>query len=107
MTDWNTGLADTMPRLKVKAKKMVRERIVLRREREELLGDNKRLFGELQRSKAAEAPAAAKGRDSETRLAMADVGCTVAQGVLEGVTRLVALEPEIQEKAARLARQIY
>jgi hypothetical protein len=78
MTDWNTGLADAMPRLKEKAKKMVRERVVLRREREELKGDNKRLFGKLQRSKAAEAPAASKRHDLETRLAIADTGRAVA-----------------------------
>jgi hypothetical protein len=73
----NTGLADAMPRLKGKAKKMVRERVVLRRERKELQGDNKRLFGELHRSKATEAPMAAKHHDSETRLAMADAGRAV------------------------------
>ena len=78
MTDRNTGLADTMSRLKEMAKSMVRGRVVLRREREELQGDNKRLFGELQRSKAAEAPAAAKRHNLETRLAMADVGRAVA-----------------------------
>jgi hypothetical protein len=78
MTDWNTGLVDAMPRLKEKAKKMVRERVVLRREREELQGDNKRLFGELQRSKAAEAPAAATRHNLKTRLAMADADRAVA-----------------------------
>ena len=84
--------------LKQKAEKMVRER-------EELRGNNKRLFGELERSKAVEVPAAAKRRNLEVRLVMADGGRAVARGALEeGVARLVALERELREKAARLAR---
>ena len=49
---------------------------------------------------AVEAPAAAKRRDLEARLATADVGRAVASGALkEGVARLVALERELREKA--------
>ena len=62
--------------LKQKAEKMVRER-------EELRGNNKRLFGELERSKAVEVPAAAKRRNLEARLVMADGGRAVARGALE------------------------
>ena len=84
--------------LKQKAEKMVRER-------EELRGNNKRLFGEFERSKVVEVPAAAKRRNLEVRLVMADAGRAVARGALEeGVARLVALERELWEKAARLAR---
>jgi hypothetical protein len=45
-----------MSRQKEKAKEMVRERVALRRKWGELQGNNKRLFGKLERGKAAEAP---------------------------------------------------
>jgi hypothetical protein len=67
-TDRNAGLADAMLRLKEKTKEMAQERFAPQREREELQGDNERLFGELERGKAVEAPAAAKRRDLEARL---------------------------------------
>jgi hypothetical protein len=70
------------------------------------LGDNKWLFGELERGNAVEAPAAAKRRNLEARLATADAGRALASGPLEeGVALLVALEQELREKAARLARR--
>ena len=98
--DGNVGLADAMLRLKEKAEEMVRERVALRREQEELQGNNKWLFFELESGHAVEAPAAAKCRDLEAPLATADVGRAVASGALkEGVARLVALERELREKA--------
>ena len=77
----------------------------LERDGEEVgLGDNEWLFGELERGNAVEAPTAAKRRDLEVRPATADAGRAVALGSLEeGVARLVALEQELWEKAARLA----
>jgi hypothetical protein len=85
---------------------MVREQVALRQEREGVGGDNERLFGKLERSKATEAPMADKRRDLDARLVMADAGRAVARGALEeGVARLVALEHELWEKTARLARQ--
>ena len=79
---------------------MVRERVVLRREQEELQGNNKWLFFELESGHAVEAPAAAKCRDLEAPLATADVGRAVASGALkEGVAWLVALDWELREKA--------
>ena len=69
--------------LKEKAEEMVRERVALRREQEEFRGNNERLFGELEQSKAAEVPAAAKHRDLEARLVMANAGRAVARGALE------------------------
>ena len=86
--------------LKEKVEEMVQERVTLRQEQEELRGDNKRLFGQLERRKAAEVPAAAKCRNLEARLEVADTGV-----LKEGVARLVALEQELLEKAAQLARQ--
>jgi hypothetical protein len=68
------------------------------------LGDNEGLLGELEWGNAVEAPAAAKHRDLEARLATADAGRAVASGALEeGVARLVSLERELREKAARLS----
>ena len=81
--DGNVGLADAMLRLKEKAGEMVREPVTMRREQGELRGDNKLLFGELKQSKAAEVPAAAKHRDLEARLVMANAGRAVARGALE------------------------
>ena len=51
--------------LKEKAEEMIREQVAPRREQEELRGDNKRLFIELEQSKAAEVPVAAKHRGLE------------------------------------------
>ena len=98
--DGNVGLADAMLRLKEKAEEMVRERVALRREQEELQGNDKWLFFKLESGHAVEAPAAAKRHDLEARLATVDVGRAVASGALkEGVARLVALERELREKA--------
>ena len=69
--------------LKEKAEEMIREQVALRREQEELQDDSTRLFGELEQSKAAEVPAAAKHRDLEARLVMANAGRAVARGALE------------------------
>ena len=92
--------------MKEKKEEMVRERVGLRLEQEELWDNNERLFGKLEKSKAVEVPAAAKHRDLEARLLMADAGRAVARGALEeGVARLLALERELWEKAARLARR--
>ena len=46
--DGNVGLADAMLRLKEKAEEMVWERVALRREQEELRGNSKWLFCELE-----------------------------------------------------------
>jgi hypothetical protein len=77
------GVDDAMLLLKEKTEEMVRERVALRREQEEFRGNNERLFGELEQSKAAEVPAAAKHRDLEARLVMANAGRAVARGALE------------------------
>ena len=98
--DGNVGLADAMLRLKEKAEEMVREQVVLRREQEELQGNNKWLFFELESGHAVEAPAAAKRHDLEARSATTDTGRAVALGLLEEeVARLVALKQELREKA--------
>ena len=98
--DGNVGLADAMLRLKEKAEEMVRERVALQREQEELQGNTKWLFFELESGHAVEAPAAAKRHDLEARSATTDTVRTVALGSLEeGVARLVALERELREKA--------
>ena len=100
MTDRNAGLANVMLRLKEKAEEMVWEWFALRQEQEELQGNNDWLFCKFEWGNAAEAPAAAKRRNLEARLATVDVGRVVASGALkEGVARLVALERELREKA--------
>ena len=91
--------------LKEKAEEMVRERVALRREQEELWGDNERLFGKLKRSKAAEVHATAKRRNLDARLVMVDAGQAVVRALKGGVSWLVALERELQEKAVWLSRQ--
>ena len=92
--------------MKEKKEEMVRERVGLRLEQEELWDNNERLFGKLEKSKAVEVPAAAKHRDLEARLLMADAGRAVARGALEErLTRLLTLERELWEKATRLARR--
>jgi hypothetical protein len=59
-----------------------------------------------ERGNAVEAPAAAKGRNLEARLATADAGRALASGALdERAVLLVALEQELREKAACLARR--
>ena len=85
--------------LKEKAKEMVRERVALRKEREELRGNNKRLFGELERRKSVEVPVTAKRYNLEAGIVMVDAGA-----LKEGVAQLVALERELREEAARLSR---
>ena len=81
--DGNLGLVDAMLRLKEKAEEMVRERVALQREQEELQGNTKWLFFELEPGHAMEAPTAAKHRNLEARLATVDVGRAVASGALK------------------------
>ena len=67
-TDRNTALADAMLLLKEKTKEMAQECFASQREREELKGNNNRLFSKLEQSKSVEAPAAATHRNLNAQL---------------------------------------
>ena len=77
---------------------MVQERVTLWQEREELQGNNERLFGKLERRKAVKVQTVDKRCNLETWPVMADAD--VPEEVFVG---LVALDRELWEKAARLA----
>ena len=67
------------------------------------LGNSEWLSGKLKRGNTLETPMAAKRQDLQARPAPADAGRVMALDLLEeGVARLVALEQELQDKAARL-----
>ena len=106
--DRKARLTNVILLLKEKAEETVRERVALRREREELRGDNTWLFGKLELSKATEVAATAKGRNLEVRLAMTVTCQAVTRGTLEEVVaRLVALERALREKATQQASRRY